>query len=641
MGPHTPSGSLGRDVGDIAEQYSLLMECVTDYAIFLLDPQGRVATWNTGAERIFGYTPAEAVGMPASRFFTPEQVEQGLPQRELWAAATDGRAGDDRWLVRKDGTRIWVNGTLTALKNEAGDLRGFAKVCRDITEQKQAQEASARDALLLANVRDSVIVTDLEGVITYWNEGATRLFGWMAEEMLGRPLTDRLPEEARAEAQDWMGRIRAGAEFEGECQDYHKDGSRIWIHARTSLIKDSGGRPIAIMGLSHDISERRRLEEQLHQSQKMEAIGQLAGGVAHDFNNLLCIINGYSDIVYSALRPDDPLRNLVDEIRKAGERSASLTRQLLAFSRKQVIVPKVLDLNEVVSEMGKLLLRAIGEDIELVLHLQPGLAPIHADPGQMEQVILNLAVNARDAMPQGGRLVVQTGNVELDEGYARRHAEVVAGPYVLLELRDTGCGMTPVVKAHLFEPFFTTKEVGKGTGLGLAVVHGVVSQSGGYIEVDSEPGRGTSFKIYLPRAQPTNHPTTSVAEVKVAPRGSETVLLVEDAQAVREVNRRILVRGGYAVLEACDGQEALRVAGQHRGPIHLLLTDVVMPAMGGRQLAEHLSGLHPSMKVLYVSGYPDDAVVEHGIREGEVHFLQKPFSPSVLTQKVRDVLDAP
>jgi CheY-like chemotaxis protein len=268
------------------------------------------------------------------------------------------------------------------------------------------------------------------------------------------------------------------------------------------------------------------------------------------------------------------------------------------------------------------------------------LAPIRADRGQMEQVILNLAVNARDAMPQGGKLIVQTGNVELDEDYARTHPEIPAGPFVLLELRDSGCGMSPEVKAHLFEPYFTTKEVGKGTGLGLAVVHGVVSQSGGRVEVDSEPGRGASFQIYLPRAQPTGHPATSVAEERAAPRGSETVLLVEDAQAVREVNRRILVRGGYAVLEAGDGQEALRVAGQHRGPIHLLLTDVVMPGLGGRQLVEQLSALHPEMKVLYVSGYPDDAVLRHGVREGEVHFLQKPFSPSALARKVREVLDA-
>jgi CheY-like chemotaxis protein len=373
----------------------------------------------------------------------------------------------------------------------------------------------------------------------------------------------------------------------------------------------------------------------------MEAVGRLAGGVAHDFNNLMTVVNGYGDILLNNLRPDDPHREMVAEMRKAGERAAALTRQLLAFGRKQVLAPRVLDLDEVVSEMGKLLLRTIGEDIELVLDLQPGLAPVHADPGQMEQVILNLAVNARDAMPQGGRLVIRTANVRLDEDYIRSHPGVSAGPYVLLELRDSGCGISPEAKSHIFEPFFTTKGVGKGTGLGLAVVHGVVSQSGGHIDVDSEPGRGTSFQIYLPSAELGRQPVPSVAEVKVTPRGSETVLLVEDEEAVREVNRRILVRGGYAVLEARDGNEALRVAARHRGPIHLLVTDVVMPGMGGRQLAEQLSALRPEMKVLFVSGYPDDAVVEYGIREGEVHFLHKPFSPSALARKVRDILDAP
>jgi CheY-like chemotaxis protein len=363
--------------------------------------------------------------------------------------------------------------------------------------------------------------------------------------------------------------------------------------------------------------------------------------VAHDFNNLLTVVNVYGDILLDELRSDDPHRELAAEVKKAGERAAVLTRQLLAFGRKQILAPKVLDLNEVASQMGELLLRTIGEDIELVLHLKPGLAPVHVDRSQIEQVLLNLAVNAREAMPRGGRVVIRTGNAELDEDYARTHPEVVAGSYVLLELRDTGCGMSRDIRARIFEPFFTTKGVRKRTGLGLAVVHGVVSQSGGHIEVDSELGCGTSFRIYLPRAEPTDNPTTPVAEVKVAPRGSETVFLVEYEEAVREVSRRILVGGGYAVLEARDGNEALRVAGQHRGPIHLLLTDVVMPALGGRQLVEQLSSLHPEMKVLYVSSYPDDAVLRHGVREGEVNFLQKPFSPSVLSRKVRDVLDTP
>jgi PAS domain S-box-containing protein len=599
---------------------------------------GTILYASPSSVRTLGYSPEEDIGRNALDRIHPDEYGR---VHEQFRRLLRNPGGCETAVLRgqhKDGSWRWLEARGTNLLEDPA-VRAVVVNFRDITEKKWAEEAMARDALLLANVRDSVIVTDLEGVVTYWNEGATRLFGWTASEMLGRSLTERLPEAERAEALDWIGRIRAGTEFEGEWQDYRKDGSRIWLHARTSLIKDAAGRPVAIMGLSYDISEQKSLEERLRQSQMMEAVGRLAGGIAHDFNNLLTVVNGYGDMLLSDLRPDDPRREIVVEVRKAGERAAELTRQLLAFGRKQVLAPQVLDLNGVVSEMGKLLRRTIGEDIELILLLKPGLAPVQADRGQMEQVILNLAVNARDAMPRGGKLVIRTGDFQLDEDYSQSRPEVTAGPYVLLELRDSGCGMRPEVKSHIFEPFFTTKGVGKGTELGLAVVHGVVSQSGGFIEVDSEPGSGTSFRIYLPRSEPSGQPTPSVAEFKAVPRGSETVLLVEDEKAVREVNRLILVRGGYSVLEARDGSDALSVAARHRWPIHLLVADVVMPGMGGRQLAERLSAVRPEMKVLFVSGYPDDAVVEYGIREGEVHFLQKPFSPSVLARKVRDVLD--
>jgi PAS domain S-box-containing protein len=609
-------------------------------AVVLLAADGTLLYASPSQYRVLGYAPEEWVGRNTFDLVHPDDRAEVVRLFAALLATPGGSDGTVHRALHKDGSWRWVETRGTNLLEDPA-VRAVVVNYRDITQQRLAQEAVARQAHLLSNVRDSVIVTDLDGVVTFWNEGATRLFGWTAEEMLGRPLTDRVPEAARPRMAEKTQAIAAGEEFVGEWEDYRRDGSRVWIDARVSRITGPSGEPAGILGLAHDITERRRLEEQLRQSQKMEAIGQLAGGVAHDFNNLMTVITGYSDLLLSDPRVYDHVREQVLQIQQAGQRAASLTRQLLAFGRKQVLAPALLDLNKVVSEMGKLLHRTIGEDIELVLHPQPGLALIHADQGQIEQVILNLAVNARDAMPRGGRLVVQTGNVDLDEVYARRCPEVTAGSYALLELRDNGYGMTADVKAHIFEPFFTTKGVGKGTGLGLAVVHGVVSQSGGHIEVDSEPGRGTSFKIYLPRAQPTSHPTTSAAQVKVSPGGHETVLLVEDAQAVREVNSRILVQRGYVVLEACDGQEALRVAGQHRGPIHLLLTDVVMPAMGGRQLVEQLSALHPEMKVLYVSGYPDDAVLRHGVREGEVNFLQKPFSPLVLAQKVRDVLDTP
>ncbi len=387
-----------------------------------------------------------------------------------------------------------------------------------------------------------------------------------------------------------------------------------------------------------DVSHQKVLEEQLRQAQKMEAIGQLAGGVAHDFNNLLTIINGYSELLLGSIPPDDPKWELLEEIRKAGERSASLTRQLLAFSRKQVLSPKVLHLNDVVRDTDKMLRRVIGEDIDLSTALRPDLGSVKADPGQLEQVLLNLAVNARDAMPQGGTLTITTNNVVLDEDHARRHAGIRPGEYVMLQVKDTGVGMSDEVKRHLFEPFFSTKGPGKGTGLGLAVVHGVVKQSDGAVEVDSEPGVGTSFTIYFPRIEDAASAAKASSDIGPAARGTETLLLVEDEDAVRALARFTLQQYGYTVLEASHGEEAMRIATNHRERIHLLITDVVMPGMGGRVVAERLLQLHPEMKVLYLSGYTDDAVVRHGILHEEVNFLQKPFSPAALAHQVREVL---
>jgi nitrogen-specific signal transduction histidine kinase/ActR/RegA family two-component response regulator len=388
-----------------------------------------------------------------------------------------------------------------------------------------------------------------------------------------------------------------------------------------------------------DVTDQRRLQQQVLQSQKMEAVGRLAGGIAHDFNNLLTVITSYSDLVLEDLPPGDAKRDDLEQVQKAADGAAALTRQLLAFSRQQVVEPRVVSLNTVVEGLHKILRRVIGEDVELATTLAPNLGNVRADVGQLEQVLMNLAVNARDAMPTGGRLTVETANVEHDPDYARDREAAAVRRFVMLAVSDTGCGMDEATKARIFEPFFTTKEPGKGTGLGLATVYGIVKQAGGFIWVYSEPGRGTSFKIYVPEVDAPADRTTAAAGAPV-PRGTETVLLVEDAAAVRAVAKQVLERQGYTVLEAPDGEAALRLAQRHRGPIHLLLTDVVMPRVSGREVAEQLTRVRPDVKVLYASGYTDDSVVRHGILESGTAYLQKPFSPDSLARKVRDVLDA-
>ncbi len=385
----------------------------------------------------------------------------------------------------------------------------------------------------------------------------------------------------------------------------------------------------------------RQSEERLRQAQKMEAVGRLAGGIAHDFNNLLTVIVSYCDLMLEDLAAGDPKRADLGEIRKAADGAAALTRQLLAFSRQQVLEPRVMDLKATIASTEKLLVRLIGEDIRLTTSLAPDLGAVRADPGQLGQIIINLAVNARDAMPAGGRLTIEAANVEMDEAYVRGHAPAGPGRYVMLALSDTGIGMDEQTQARIFEPFFTTKGVGKGTGLGLATVYGIVKQSGGFIWVYSEPGRGTTFKVYLPRVDEPAEAAAAPAVQAEPRRGAETVLVVEDAASVRVVTRQVLERYGYTVLEAPDGETALHLAAKHPGPIHLLLTDVVMPGLSGRQLVEQLARLRPDMKALYTSGYAANAIAHHGILESGIAYLAKPFTPETLARRVREVLDAP
>jgi PAS domain S-box-containing protein len=422
-----------------------------------------------------------------------------------------------------------------------------------------------------------------------------------------------------------------------EAEMYRKDGSRMWLSSNVRAVYE-GGVLVRYEGATADITERKVLEQQLAQAQKMEAVGRLAGGVAHDFNNAIGVIVGYGALLKERVLSDAKAVQYAEEISKAGHRAASLTRQLLAFSRKQVIQPTILDLNSVVSETEKMLRRLIGEDIRMTVVQAPDLGRIKADRGQIDQILMNLAVNARDAMPQGGKLIIETSNADLDKTAALHHPYAKPGQYVLLSVSDTGCGMDKETQSHIFEPFFTTKPTGKGTGLGLSTVYGIVKQNDGFIWLYSEPGKGARFKIYLPRVAGVADPI-AVAEEKTLPGGSETVLLVEDDQSMRELTRQCLATAGYTVLDAQDGETAVRIASQYDGPIHLLVTDVVMPSISGRQLAETLAAYRPETKVLYMSGYTADLIADHGILDANITLLEKPFTREALLRKVRRLLD--
>ena len=472
------------------------------------------------------------------------------------------------------------------------------------------------------------------------NDAAVARYGWTREEFLQMTIRDIRPEAEQEKLEALLARDANQPVAHRGLRHRRKDGSLIDVEILANSII-LAGRPGRLV-LAKDVTERLRLEEQLRQAQKMEAVGRLAAGVAHDFNNILTAILGSAELLIDDLPEGHEHRVDAEEIRRAAQRAADLTRQLLAFSRQQVLAPKVLDLNAVVRGVETMLRRLIGEHIELRTALVGDLGAVRADPTQLEQVLLNLVVNARDAMPQGGKLTIETANTDLGEQYAREHGAGVAGPHVLLAVSDTGTGMDAATRAHLFEPFYTTKEFGRGTGLGLATVYGVVKQSGGHIWVYSEPGQGATFKIYLPRVQEAPEPLVAAEPggVRAAARGSETILLVEDEQIVRSLARRVLSQQGYTVLEAPAGLEALAVSNAHPGDIHLLLTDVVMPGIGGRELARQLAARRPRARVLYLSGYSDDAIVSHGLLDPGTFFLQKPFTPQALTRKVREVLDA-
>ena len=518
----------------------------------------------------------------------------------------------------------------------------FIAVFDNISERKQAEETLRLESAALHAAADAIVITDRAGVIAWVNPAFTQLTGYTAEEALGKNPRDLVKSDKHPPAffKEFWETILAGRTWRGEMINRRKDGSLYTERQAVTPILDASGAITHFVAVKKDITERLQLEAQFRQAQKMESVGQLASGIAHDFNNLLTVINGMSDLLLAQISPDDPVHADVREIHRAGERAATLTRQLLAFSRQQILEPRVVSLNSVVAGMESLLRRLLGEDIDLVVVLAPDAGSVKADPGQLEQVMGNLAVNARDAMPQGGQLTIETQNVTLDEDDARQHgAAVPPGSYVRLAVSDSGVGMDEATRARIFEPFFTTKGPGKGTGLGLSTVYGIVKQSHGFIWVYSEVGQGTSFKICLPQVTEAAGPDRPGPTV-VSSSGTETILLVEDSAGLRKLATRVLEPAGYTVLEAATGEEALRLLERYEEPVHLLLSDVVMPGMSGRHLAEQLAQTHSGMKVLYMSGYTSDTIVRHGVMEAQMPFLNKPFTAAALLRKVREVLDS-
>ncbi|MGH9504687.1 MAG: response regulator [Terriglobales bacterium] len=543
----------------------------------------------------------------------------------------------------------------TALKTRGGDFAATARVDKAgmtgiirfaiDTYRENRQRHSVEDTLrklwrAVEQSADLVMITDRAGLIEYVNPAFEAITGYSPGELMGQtPRVLKSGQQTSELYKELWQTIISGNVFRCTMVNRKKNGDIFVAEKTITPLRDNEGTITHFISNDRDITDRRRLEDQLQQAQKMDAIGKLAGGVAHDFNNLLMVISSYAELMLDSLTPQHPLRHNVDEIQKASRRAADLTRQLLAFGRKQMQTLQLLDLNLIIEDISKMLPRLIGEDIDLVLVPGKRLGKVKADRVQIEQILMNLVANARDAMPEGGRLVIETASVRLDDAYVQGHSIVPPGQYVLLTVSDSGLGIAPQHLPHIFEPFYTTKDESKGTGLGLATVYGIVKQNSGFIWVYSEPGMGSTFKVYLPQSRHTRVVHQPSRPIEICPRGCETLLLAEDEAAVRESSRKFLALNGYVVLEAANGNEALTLAKSYRSPIHLMITDVVMPQMGGAKLAGELALDRPEMKVLFVSGYAETTFQRHGTIDVTTHFLQKPFSLKTLARKIREVLD--
>jgi len=619
-------------------------------AIIGLDLDGIVRTvWNPAAEKMLGWTAQEAMGklLPT----VPTDKREEFQKYREWMRKGLTMKGVEVRRQRRDGVLVDYSIYASPLHDSSGKIVGNIAVMVDITEHKRAEAAlrtsEERFKRLVQNSSDVIAILDEKGIVASVSGPSKAIMGYEPEELVGTNAFDHIhPGDRESTLKTFTEDVaQAGSTHRWEYRFRHRDGSWVVMEAvGTNLLKDPVVKGIVlnireITERKDAEEERNKLQEQLQQAMKMEAVGRLAGGVAHDFNNLLTVIHGYVELARMKLTPPDPLLKAIDGIHRAAESAAALTNQLLAFSRRQIIEPRVLSLNDLIEGLAKMLTRLIGEDIELRIVLAEVLGSVRVDPGQFEQVLVNLAVNARDAMPNGGRLVIETADVELDEEYCSRHSQMQPGRYIQLAMSDTGHGMSEEVKRHLFEPFFTTKDKGQGTGLGMATTFGAVKQAGGAIEVYSEVDRGTTFKIYLPRVEAQAERLVKEAPDLELARGKETILLVEDDEGVRDVALNILEHLGYRVLTAANGGEAFLLVEKHAGPIALLMTDVVMPGINGRELAERLLRLKPDMKVLFTSGYTENVIVHHGVVDRNLNFIGKPYSMQALARKIRDVLD--
>jgi PAS domain S-box-containing protein len=606
-----------------------------------VDASGAIQYANPAATRLTGYEREELLGR------NPRLLKSGLHDedfyRRMWSTLLAGEVWNgDIVNRRKDGTLSVERTTIAPVRDAQGRIGHFIALKQDVTERRREEEALRRLQFAIEHAADGFLWADESGRIQYANAAVCRRLGYTREEMLALTISDFDPGFPRESwPQHWASVKAAGARVI-EATHRAKDGTLFPVEVSVNHVEFEGSEYHCVF--VRDISDRKRAEaavreaeDRLRQSQRLEAIGRLAGGVAHDFNNLLGVIMGYGQSVAKKLPGGDPLAPKVDQILKAADRAATLTRQLLAFSRQQVLQPRVLDLNAVLGEMQGMLGQLIGEDVRLVTAFDPMLGQVKADAGQLEQIVMNLAVNARDAMPEGGTLTIETANRDVDAAYVAQHPPIKAGRYVMMAVSDTGHGMDAEVQAHMFEPFYTTKEKGKGTGLGLATVYGIVKQSEGYIWAYSEKDLGTTFKIYLPRVD--DLPAEARETAAAVTGGSETLLLVEDEEALRDLLRETLESYGYEVIVAADGAEAIRAAAGHARPIHVLITDVVMPGASGRRVADEIAAARPDMKVLFMSGYTDEAIHHHGVFGPGAAFIGKPFSAQALARKLREILE--